>query len=146
MGQASAQIPLLLKRTILLDGRGLGRAILLPVLGMARTPFPGAVTTDFAILGIAGELLLPALTTTLLLARLRRARPLLRVKSRGYERPLANAATRLIHPLKIPGLSTRRDKPGLDRLDVESLTFSRKTRLEKNNSLALGVPFGLLAG
>jgi len=70
MGEASAQISLLLMSTIPLDGRGLGRAILLPVLGMAGTPFPGAVATDFAILGIAGELSLPALTTTLLLAGL----------------------------------------------------------------------------
>jgi hypothetical protein len=104
MGEASAQVPLLLMSTIPLNGLRLSLAVLVPVQGMLGTPFAGAVATDFAILGIAGELSLPALATTLLLARFGRARRLLRVESGGCERPLANTATRLIHPLKIPGL------------------------------------------
>jgi hypothetical protein len=111
MGQASAQIPLLLMSTIPLDGRGFSLAILLPVSGMAGTPFPGAVAADFAILGIAGELLLPALTTTLQLAWLGRARSLLRVKSRGRERPFPSRSQAYARP----GLTASRR----DRLAVE---------------------------
>jgi hypothetical protein len=60
-----------------------------------------------AILGIDDELLLTALTPALLLARLSRARRLLRVKSGWVELPLAETATPLIHPFKVPTPSMR---------------------------------------
>src|ERR1039458_5023494 len=65
-------------RPIPLHGLRLSSAIWLPVLGVVGTPLPRAVATDLAILGIGGELPLTILTATLPLARLGRARSLLR--------------------------------------------------------------------
>jgi hypothetical protein len=94
-------IPPLLMVTVLLDGLGVGGAILLPVVGMVDTPLSRAVATDLAILRIDSELPFTALTATLLLARLGRARCLLRMKSGRSELPSAETALPLIHPYKI---------------------------------------------
>jgi hypothetical protein len=104
MGQAAASIPPLLTVAVLLDGRRVGSAILLPVIGMVGTPFSCAVATDLAVLLIRSELPLTALCATLLLTRLGRARPLLRMKSGGSELPFAETALPLIHPFKISAM------------------------------------------
>jgi hypothetical protein len=103
--EAPAQVPPLLLDPVPLDGLGLGRAISLPVSGVIGTPFPRAVAADLTILGIDDQFLFTVLTTTLLLTRLGRADRLLRVKSGWDEVPLAETATPLIHPFKVPVLS-----------------------------------------
>jgi hypothetical protein len=70
---------------------------------MVGTPLSRAVATDLAILRIESELPFTVLTATLLLARLCRARRLLRMKSGRSELPLAETALPLIHPFKISG-------------------------------------------
>jgi hypothetical protein len=126
------QIPLTLSGPVLFNGFRVGGAISLPVAAMVRTPLPGAVAADLAILRIEEELLLTILAAALLLASLVRTGRLLRMKSGGLELSLAVAATPRIHSLKVTAL-----RPWLCEKEI---------RLEKEESQLEGDVINGLAG
>lgn len=63
IAQAPSTVPVLLFPPIPFDGLGMSFAILLPVIGMALTPFPRTVQADLAILRIRLDVVFRAALT-----------------------------------------------------------------------------------
>ena len=95
------QVSLALLNTVALHRLRMGSTILLPVIGMIVTPLAGTVPTDLPILRILQQLLLAILLPALVLASRSGAHPLLRMKSRGRKRLVAERAQPRRHAIRL---------------------------------------------
>ena len=83
--------------TVLIGGGGVFLSVLLPVIGIAGTPFPGTVAADVAVLGIGGKFGAVIIGATTALAFRSAANGLSALELRRLEDLLAVEATPFTH-------------------------------------------------
>lgn len=97
MAQATLSVTGLLLIAIVLNGSGVLFPILLPVIGIADTPFARTVPAYLAVFGIGGDLRFVIFGAPPPLALRSAAYRLVRLELRWLEAPLAYAATPFVH-------------------------------------------------